>query len=128
MTTTPIETIAEPSIKILTSADIKEKFSQSDFLRIVKQCDFKTFNSFKQHDSIWLKDSSGEFHVVIKDRAYKNCTYLGAYEGAKFDVVLENKFFDTLKSYFQEKADEKNNTPNQFSSASNTSVSTLQKV
>jgi hypothetical protein len=128
MTIVANEIIEEPIIKILTSADIKEKFSQSDFLRIAKLCDFKTFNNYKQHESIWMKDSSGEFHVVIKDRAYKDCTYLGSYEGAKFDVVLESKFFDTLKSYFQEKVNEKNNTTNQFSSASNTSVSTLQKI
>jgi hypothetical protein len=97
-------------------------------LRVAKNCDVESINNFKQHESIWLRDMTGTLHVIIKDRAYKNCSYLGSVEGANFDVVLENKFFDEMKTYYLEKSNEKHNSINKFSSAGNSSNLTLQKV
>ena len=127
-TNSVIEQIDEPIIKVLTSQDIKENFIEADYFRIVKQCIFIVSNNYKQHESIWMRDESGEFHVVIKDRAYKTCSYLGSFEGAKFDVVLENKFFDKLKDFIKEASNEKSNSTSKFSIASNTSVCNLQEV
>jgi hypothetical protein len=90
--------------------------------------DLVEFKDCKQHWAIWLKDQSGEFHILINDKSYKQCTYLGCYEGAKFGVVLEKSVFDTIKSYFLESKNEKGNSINKFSTSSNTNLSSLQKV
>ena len=126
---TLVAEVEEPIInKVLTSEDIKEKFSDSDYIKLAKQCNLVEFKDCKQHWAIWLKDQSGEFHILINDKSYKQCTYLGCYEGAKFGVVLEKSVFDTIKSYFLESKNEKGNSINKFSTSSNTNLSSLQKV
>lgn len=100
--TSVIDPIEEPQIKVLTSQDIVNTFSIADFTRIVKKCNVESDIVHKQHKSMWLRDESGDLHCIISDLAYKKCTYLGSYEGAKFEVVLEKSFYDTIKTYFRE--------------------------
>ena len=97
-----LEPVEEPKFSVLTSQDIKETFTLADYTRIAKKCKMESLNNHKQHKSLWMRDESGELHTIISDLAYKNCTYLGSYEGAKFEAVLEKSFFDTIKSYFRE--------------------------
>lgn len=119
----------EPIINnVLTSQDIKDKFSDSDYIKLAKQCNLVELKDCKQHWAIWLKDQSGDFHVLINDKSYKQFTYLGCYEGAKFEVVLEKSVFDIIKSYFSESKNETGNSINKFSTSSNTNLSSLQKV
>ena len=126
---TLVAEVEEPIInKVLTPEDIKEKFSDSDYIKVAKQCNLVELKDCKQHWAIWLKDQSGEFHILINDKSYKQCTYLGCYEGANFEVVLEKSVFDTIKSYFSESKNEKGNSINKFSTSSNTNLSSLQKV
>lgn len=122
-----IETIESP-LKVLTKEDIKEQFSIVEYTRLAKQCSLFEFKDAKQHYSIWLKDKCSDIHLIIKDKSSKTCTYLGCLDGVKFDVVLDNSFFDTIKNYFKEGKNENNNSSNKFSIANNTSVSISEKV
>ena len=113
---------------VLTSEDIKEKFTENDYIKMAKQCSLIEMKDCKQHWAIWLKDKCGDYHVLINDKSYKQSTYLGSYEGAKFEVVLEKSLFDNIKSYFSESKNETGNSNNKFSTSSNTNLSSLQKV
>lgn len=116
-----IESVESP-LKVLTKEDIKEQFSFDEYIKLAKQCNLFEFKDAKQHYSIWLKDKCGDIHLIIKDKSSKTCTYLGCLDGVKFDVVLDNSFFDTLKNYFKEGKNEDNNSSNKFSVASNSGV------
>jgi len=118
----------EPVIKVLTSEEIKEKFTEADYFRIVKQCVLKSFENRNQHDAIWLENKSGELNLIIKDKAFKKCSFFGTFEGAKFEVVLDDSFFYRIKSFFSESSNEKNNSTSKFDTSSNSSVPSLQKV
>ena len=96
--------------------------------KLVKQCSLIEMKDNKQHYSIWLKDKCGDIHLIIKDKSSKTCTYLGCLDGVKFDVVLDNSFFDTLKNYFKEGNNENNNSVNRFSIANNSNVLVGQKI
>ena len=122
-----IENVESP-LKVLTKEDIKEQFSIVEYTKLAKQCNLFEFKDAKQHYSIWLKDNRGDIHLLIKDKSSKTCTYLGCLDGVKFDVVLDNSFFDTVKNYFKEGKNENNNSSNKFSIANNSSVSIGEKV
>lgn len=122
-----IETTESP-LKVLTMEDIKEKFSIVEYTNLAKQCSLLELKDAKQHYSIWLKDNRSDTHLMIKDKSSKTCTYLGCLDGVKFDVVLDNSFFDTIKNHFKEGKNENNNTSNKFSIANNSSVSNSEKV
>jgi len=122
-----IENVESP-LKVLTKEDIKEQFSIVEYTKLAKQCNLFELKDAKQHYSIWLKDNRGDIHLLIKDKSSKTCTYLGCLDGVKFDVVLDNIFFDTVKNYFKEGKNENNNSSNKFSIANNSSVSIGEKV
>jgi hypothetical protein len=122
-----IENVESP-LKVLTKEDIKEQFSIVEYTKLAKQCNLFELKDAKQHYSIWLKDNRGDIHLLIKDKSSKTCTYLGCLDGVKFDVVLDNSFFDTVKNYFKEGKNENNNSSNKFSIANNSSVSIGEKV
>jgi len=118
----------EPIISVLTAQDIKDKFVEDDYFRLLKNCNLISINDYKQRYSVWLKDNSGDFHILMLDKSNKHCTYLGSYEGAKFDVVLAKDFFDKVKSFFSKVSNENNNSINKFSAASNSSILIPQKT
>jgi hypothetical protein len=122
-----IENVESP-LKVLTKEDIVEQFSIVEYTKLAKQCNLFELKDAKQHYSIWLKDNRGDIHLLIKDKSSKTCTYLGCLDGVKFDVVLDNSFFDTVKNYFKEGKNENNNSSNKFSIANNSSVSIGEKV
>jgi hypothetical protein len=122
-----IENVESP-LKVLTKEDIKEQFSIVEYTNLANQCNLFELKDAKQHYSIWLKDNRGDIHLLIKDKSSKTCTYLGCLDGVKFDVVLDNSFFDTVKNYFKEGKNENNNSSNKFSIANNSSVSIGEKV
>jgi len=122
-----IENVESP-LKVLTKEDIKEQFSIVEYTNLAKQCNLFELKDAKQHYSIWLKDNRGDIHLLIKDKSSKTCTYLGCLDGVKFDVVLDNSFFDTVKNYFKEGKNENNHSSNKFSIANNSSVSIGEKV
>jgi len=122
-----IESVESP-LKVLTKEDIKEQFSIVEYTKLAKQCNLFEFKDAKQHYSIWIKDKCGDIHLIIKDKSSKTCTYLGALEGVKFDVVLDNSFFNIMKDYFKEGKNEDNNSGNKFSIANNTSIFSGEKV
>jgi hypothetical protein len=122
-----IENVESP-LKVLTKEDIVEQFSIVEYTKLAKQCNLFELKDAKQHYSIWLKDNRGDIHLLIKDKSSKTCTYLGCLDGVKFDVVLDNSFFDTVKNYFKEGKNENNNSSNKFSIANNSSISIGEKV
>ena len=122
-----IENVESP-LKVLTKEDIVEQFSIVEYTKLAKQCNLFELKDAKQHYSIWLKDNRGDIHLLIKDKSSKTCTYLGCLDGVKFDVVLDNSFFDTVKNYFKEGKNENNNYSNKFSIANNSSISIGEKV
>jgi hypothetical protein len=122
-----IENVESP-LNVLTKEDIKEQFTIVEYTKLAKQCNLFELKDAKQHYSIWLKDNRGDIHLLIKDKSSKTCTYLGCLDGVKFDVVLDNSFFDTVKNYFKEGKNENNNSSNKFSIANNSSVSIGEKV
>lgn len=116
-------------IKVLTKEDIKQTFSTADYAKLVKQCSLIEMKDNKQHYSIWLKDKCNEIHLLLKDKSSKSCTYLGCLEGIKFDVVLENSFFDSIKDYLKEgKNEDDSSGDNRFSTSVNSSVLSGEKV
>jgi hypothetical protein len=116
-------------IKVLTKEDIKQTFSIADYAKLVKQCSLIEMKDNKQHYSIWLKDKCNEIHLLLKDKSSKSCTYLGCLEGIKFDVVLENSFFDSIKDYLKEgKNEDDSSGDNRFSTSVNSSVLSGEKV
>jgi hypothetical protein len=121
--------VVDNPIKVLTKEDIKQTFSTADYAKLVKQCSLIEMKDNKQHYSIWLKDKCNEIHLIIKDKSSKVCTYLGALEGVKFDVVLENSFFDSIKDYLKEGKNEDNiSGNNRFSTSVNSSILSGEKV
>jgi hypothetical protein len=122
-----IENVESP-LNVLTKEDIKEQFTIVEYTKLAKQCNLFELKDAKQHYSIWLKDNRGDIHLLIKDKSSKTCTYLGCLDGVKFDVVLDNSFFDTVKNYFKEGKNENNNSSNKFSIANNSSISIGEKV
>jgi hypothetical protein len=122
-----IENVESP-LNVLTKENIKEQFTIVEYTKLAKQCNLFELKDAKQHYSIWLKDNRGDIHLLIKDKSSKTCTYLGCLNGVKFDVVLDNSFFDTVKNYFKEGKNENNNSSNKFSIANNSSVSIGEKV
>jgi hypothetical protein len=122
-----IENVESP-LNVLTKENIKEQFTIVEYTKLAKQCNLFELKDAKQHYSIWLKDNRGDIHLLIKDKSSKTCTYLGCLDGVKFDVVLDNSFFDTVKNYFKEGKNENNNSSNKFSIANNSSVSIGEKV
>jgi hypothetical protein len=121
--------VVDNPIKVLTEEDIKQTFSTADYAKLVKQCSLIEMKDNKQHYSIWLKDKCNEIHLIIKDKSSKVCTYLGALEGVKFDVVLENSFFDSIKDYLKEGKNEDNiSGNNRFSTSVNSSILSGEKV
>ncbi len=122
-----IENVESP-LNVLTKENIKEQFTIVEYTKLAKQCNLFELKDAKQHYSIWLKDNRGDIHLLIKDKSSKTCTYLGCLDGVKFDVVLDNSFFDTVKNYFKEGKNENNNSSNKFSIANNSSISIGEKV
>lgn len=117
--------VEEPNIKVLTSQDIKEQFSLSDYIRLAKQCSLKLYKDRGQHSCLWIIDQSGELQLILSDKSVKTCSYFGSYEGAKFEVVLEKSFFDKIKSYFLESKNENSIRINKFGTSSGASLSRL---